>query len=150
MNVLRLRAFLAALAIGAFTLGATPVSPMGPVKQFVTAFNKGDAKGMAALCTPQTAILDDFPPHTWGSCSAWVDAFNAFSKQDGDTGPVVTLGTPLHVDITGNVAYVVVPTTYVYKHKGSTVTQNGSVWTLVLKRTSSAWLIASWAWADGK
>ena len=69
-----------------------------------------------------------------------------FSKKDGDTGGRVTLGTPFHVDITGDVAYVVVPATFSYSHKGTTVTQKNSVWTLVLKKTSTGWLISAWAW----
>jgi ketosteroid isomerase-like protein len=150
MNVVRLRTLASALVIAAFTLGATPAGPMVTVNAFVTAFNKDDVKGELAACAPQAGIIDDFPPHAWMSCAAWESAFEAFNKQDGDTGPKVTLGTPWHVAVTGDVAYVVVPTTYSYKHKGSAVTQNGSVWTLVLKKTSSGWLITAWAWADGK
>ncbi|HZY99236.1 MAG TPA: nuclear transport factor 2 family protein [Candidatus Baltobacteraceae bacterium] len=150
MNVLRLRAFASALALAVFTLGATPVSPMGTVQKFVDAFNKHDVTGELAACAPQAGIIDDFPPHAWMSCADWESAYEAFNKSDGDTGSHVTLGAPWHVDVTGDVAYVVVPTTYTYEHKGAPVTQNNSVWTLVLKKSSSGWRIAAWAWADGK
>ena len=150
MYVLRLRAFVCALAIAAFSLGATPASPLGPVQAFVDGFNKANAATMAAACASETGIIDDFPPHAWMSCGAWWKAFVAFSKQDGDSDAVVTLGTPAHVNVTGNLAYVVVPTTYVYKHQGKQVTMNGSTWTLVLKNSPAGWHITAWAWADGK
>ena len=150
MNVVRLRVVVSALAIVAFTLGAAPAGPMTTVNAFVTAFNKHDVKGELAACAPQAGIIDDFPPHAWMSCADWESAYEEFSKQDGDSGSKVTLGTPWHVNVTGDLAYVVVPTTYTFEHKGSTVTQNNSVWTLVLKKASSGWLITAWAWADGK
>lgn len=150
MYTLRLRAFVCALAVVAFTLGATPVSPMGTVKQFVDDFNKGDLGAASALCVAPGGIIDEFPPHQWASCTDWAKAFVTFGKQDGDTNAVVTLGAPSHVDITGKVAYVVVPTTYAYKHHGKPVTESGSTWTLILSMTPAGWRITSWAWAAGK
>ena len=149
MNVLRLRAFVSALAIAAFTLGATPVSPMGAVKQFVDDFNTGNVKAALALCAAPGGIIDEFPPHQWPSCSAWADSYGAFIKQDGDTDPIVTIGTPSHVDVTGNVAYVVVPATYAYKHHGKPVTESGATLTIVMSKTAAGWRINSWAWASG-
>jgi hypothetical protein len=150
MSFHRLRAFATAFTLAAFTIGATGAGPMAPVRQFVDGFNKGNAKVMQAACVTATGIIDDFPPHAWMSCSDWYSAYVAFSKQDGDTDGVVTLGAPTHVNVTGNVAYVVVPTTYVFKHHGKPVTQSGSTWTLVVKNTPVGWRITAWAWADGK
>lgn len=58
------------------------------------------------------------------------------------------LGKPLHVDITGNVAYVVNSATYASKHHGKAVTLSGAIWTVVLKKSAAGWRIAGWAWAD--
>jgi hypothetical protein len=150
MNLQRLRAIVSALAVMSCAVGATPAGPLAPVRQFVDGFNNGNAKMMSATCAGSTGIIDDFPPHAWMSCSSWYDAYVSFSKQDGDTDGSVTLGTPLHVNVTGNVAYVVVPTTYTFKHHGKPVTQNGSTWTLALKNAAAGWRITAWAWADGK
>ena len=138
------------LALATLTIGATPSGPMAAVHQFTAGFNKSDATMMMDACASETGIIDDFPPHEWMSCGDWWKAFVAFSKQDGDTGATVTLGTPTHVDVTGNVAYVVVPTTYTFKHRGKPVTETGSTWTLVVKNTPAGWRITAWAWADGK
>jgi hypothetical protein len=145
-----LRAFASACALAALTIGATQSDPMTPVRQFVDGFNKGDAKMMLTTCASATGIIDDFPPHAWMSCNDWYEAYVAFSKRDGDTSAKVTLGTPTHVDVTGDVAYLVVPTTYTFKHRGEPVTQRGSSWTLVVKNTPAGWRITAWAWADGK
>ena len=126
------------------------MSPMGTVKQFVDDFNKGNLTAAAALCAAPGGVIDEFPPHQWQSCSAWATAFEAFGKQDGDTDAVVTLGTPSHVDVTGNVAYVVVPTTYAFKHHGKPMTESGATLTAVLSKTTAGWRINSWAWAAGK
>lgn len=123
---------------------------MGAVEKFLDGFNSGNGPALVAACAAQTGIIDDFPPHAWMSCGNWWKAFVAFSKEDGDTDPIVKIGTPARVDITGDVAYVVVPATFSYKHKGSTVTQNGSTWTLVLKNGSTGWHITAWAWGAGK
>lgn len=123
---------------------------MGTVQKFVDGFNKSSAAAIAATCDSQAGIIDDFPPHAWMSCATWWNDFLAFSKQDGDTNWNVTLGPPAHVNITGNLAYVVVPTTYVYVHHGKKVTMVGSAWTLVLKNSPAGWHITAWAWADGK
>jgi hypothetical protein len=150
MNVQRLRVFAWTLGLGVFVMGAAPGGPMTPVRQFVDGFNSGNATMMEAACASATGIIDDFPPHAWMSCSEWYDAYVVFSKRDGDTGGAVTLGAPTHVDVTGNVAYVVVPTTYTFKHRGKPVTQIGSTWTLVVKKTPAGWRITAWAWSDGK
>jgi len=146
----RLRLFASSLALTAFTVGAAPAGPMTPVREFVDAFNAGHAKAILAQCAATTNIIDDFPPHTWTSCSDWYDAYVTFSKQDGDTDAIATLGAPMHVNVTGNLAYVVVPTSIVFKHRGKPVTQSGSTWTLIVKNTSSGWRITAWAWGDGK
>jgi len=150
MNLERLKAIAPALVLAIFCIGAAPPGPMAPVRQFVDGFNHGDAETIFAACSSATGIIDDFPPHAWMSCSDWYKAFVAFAKQDGDTDAFVALGTPTLVDVTGRVAYVVVPTTYTFKHHGKPVTQSGSTWTLVVKNTSAGWRITDWAWADGK
>lgn len=150
MRFHRTRVIASSLILAAFTIGATSAGPMTAVRQFTDGFNAASVKGMQAACASATAIIDDFPPHAWMSCSVWYDAFVAFSKQDGDTDARINLGTPIHVNVTGNVAYVVLPTTYTFNHRGKPTTQTGSTWTLVVKNTPAGWRITAWAWADGK
>lgn len=113
-------------------------------------FNKGDAKSGAAICTPQTFIIDDFAPHAWQSattCMDWWNALDADSKKQGITDPKVTLGAAWHVAVTGDRAYAVYPTHYSYKKNGKPVIEQG-VWTFALQKMSDGWHIAAWAWAQ--
>src|SRR5512146_2426852 len=88
---------------------------MVPVHQFVDGFNKGDVNSALATCAEQTSIIDEFPPHEWhgaGACGKWADDYDANAKKDGITDGMVILGKPRHVDVTGDLAYVVVPANY--------------------------------------
>jgi ketosteroid isomerase-like protein len=121
------------------------------VQHYDTAFNKGDAKTIVSLCTPDAVIIDDFAPHAWqgaNTCGAWLAALAAFDKKTGVTDGIVTLHKPWRVAVTGARAYVVVPVTYTYKQNGKPVVEAGSVWTLVLQSTRAGWRVAGWSWAQ--
>jgi hypothetical protein len=51
------------------------------------------------------------------------------------------------VDITSDLAYVVIPANYNFKQKGKPVSEVGSIITLTLKKSPTAWLITGWSWA---
>lgn len=140
--------FVAALVVPAIPAAATDsAAVMAPVNQFVDGFNKGDAKTALAACATPASIVDEFGQHQWQSCADWASAYAADDARQGITGGIVTLGKPWHVDVSGNVAYVVVPATYSYKQHGKPMEETGSVWTLVLKKGASGWRITAWAWA---
>ncbi len=122
---------------------------MKTVNQFVDGFNRADTKAMLATCAHQTSIIDDFPPHAWQACAAWLNDFNAWAKKNGVTDGKVTLGDPKHVDITGNRAYVVVPVTFTSKHNGEPTNEAGSMLTLVLQKSTAGWRITAWTWTMG-
>ena len=56
---------------------------------------------------------------------------------------------PLHNDVTGDSAYVVVPATMTFKVRGKQITQSGAVYTVALRKLPEGWRIAAWAWAKG-
>jgi hypothetical protein len=115
-------AVIVVVAVAGFAAASEQAEVMAPVHQFVDGFNKGDAKSALATCADQTLIIDEFPPHVWqgaGACATWASAYEADAKKNGITDGVVTLGKPKHVDVTGDVAYVVVPANYVYKKTAS-------------------------------
>jgi len=144
--------FLLAAALAASPAVASEKSDaMAAVKQFDNSFNSGDAKGVVAACSDQAIIIDDFPPHVWQgatTCQNWMNDLAAYDKKNGITDGVVKLSKPWHVDVTGDRAYVVVPTKYIYKLNGKRVVESGSVWTLALQKTGTGWRIAGWAWAQ--
>ena len=142
------------IAAAAQQESATPekTAAMAPVHQFVDGFNKGDTKSALAACADQTNIIDEFPPHEWhgaGACAQWANDFDADSKKNGVTDGRVTLGAPRHVDITGDRAYVVFPSSFSYKQNGKPMKETGSTFTFVLQKGAAGWRIIAWTWAKG-
>jgi len=123
---------------------------MATVNQFIDGFNKGDTKMAVAACASPAWIVDEFGRHEWvgpTACADWARDAVADDAKNGTTDGIVTLGKPWHLDVSANVAYVVVPATYSYKRHGNAEQERGSVWTLVLKKSPAGWRIAAWAWA---
>jgi Tfp pilus assembly protein FimT len=124
---------------------------MASVHQFIDGLNTGNKKSAVAACATPASVLDDFAPHEWQgptACADWLKAYDAYCNQNGITGGVVTLGTPWHVNITGDRAYVVVPANYTFKQNGKPAAENGSIFTVALKKLTGGWRITGWAWAD--
>ena len=122
---------------------------MATVHQFVDGFNKGDTKSALGACAEQTSIIDEFPPHEWhgaGACAKWADDYDANAKKDGITDGMVMLGKPRHVDVTGDLAYVVVPANYSFKQKGKPVSEIGSMLTIALQKGPAGWRMTAWTW----
>jgi ketosteroid isomerase-like protein len=126
--------------------------PMVTVRQYVDYFNKGDVKSLAATCAVPASILDGLPPHVWQgptACEDWYRDVMAAGEREGATGYIVTLGEPWRVDVTGDRAYVVVPSTMTFKVHGEQATQSGSIFTVALRKLAAGWRITAWAWAKG-
>jgi hypothetical protein len=122
---------------------------MAVVHKFVDGFNKGDMKSALTACAEPASIIDEFPPHEWhgvGACARWAADYDADSKKNGITDGVVTMGTPKHVDVTGDRAYVVVPVGYAFKQNGKPVNETGSVMTVALSKGAPGWRITAWTW----
>jgi ketosteroid isomerase-like protein len=123
---------------------------MAPVNQFVDGFNKGDIKMILASSADQMAIIDEFAPYEWhgpGALQKWLDDFDVDAKKNDITDGSVTLGTPRHVDVTGDRAYAVIPADYTFKQHGKVVKETGSIITLSLQKGAAGWKITGWAWA---
>jgi len=149
-----MRKLLAALA--ATALAASPLAAqnnnaaMATVTQFVAAFNVGDSVQAVATCAAETVIIDEFAPYEWhgkGACMAWMKAYAADAEQQGISDGIVTLGTPKHIDMSGDHAYIVVPADYTFKKKGTPVKETGSILTVALQKEKGGWKMTGWAWA---
>jgi ketosteroid isomerase-like protein len=128
-------------------MSADQTTAWAAFQRYDAAFNKGDAKTITGMCAPGAIIIDDFAPHTWQGCGAWLSALGALEKKEGITGDVITLHKPWHVDVTGARAYVVAPVTYTFKQHGKPVTEE-AVWTMVFQKAGPDWRVAGWAWAQ--
>src|SRR5689334_820185 len=133
---------------------AAPASdPVATIRQYIEAFNKADAKAMAACFAVPGSILDGMAPHVWSGPTATEDWYRdvlAECARHGASDYSVTLGTPLHATVTGESAYVVFPATMTFKIHGKQVTQSGAIFTTALCNSADGWRIAAWAWAKGQ
>lgn len=123
------------------------------VARYIDAFNKGDAEAMGASFAVPGTILDGMAPHLWNGPTAATDWYRDVLVEGehlGASGYHVTLGDPLHADVTGDAAYVVSPATMTFELKGQQVTQSGAFFTTALKKVAGDWRIAAWAWAKGR
>ena len=143
-----------ALTFAALLVGPAAASDktdiLAPVQQFVAGFNTGDVPKATAVCTDELSIIDDFPPHEWhgaGAVLRWFADFGVEAKKNVITEGRVTLGTPRHIDVNGDRAYVVIPSNFTYKMKGKPMKQTGSMFTFALQKTGVGWRIAAWSWA---
>jgi ketosteroid isomerase-like protein len=126
--------------------------PMGAVRQYVDAFNSGDAEAQAAACADPMQILDGMSPHVWqGSDAAqeWYRDALAEGEHLGVTDYRIELGEPRHVDVTGDYGYVVVPVTFSYNVRGEPVHQTGAFFTVALRKVENDWRLTAWAWSKG-
>ena len=126
--------------------------PMAAVRTYVDAFNQGDAAKMAAAFAVPGSILDGMAPHLWQGPTAtqdWYKDVLVEGKHLGAADYFITLGEPLHNNVTGDSAYVVVPATMTFKLRGKQVTQTGAVFTVALRKLPEGWRIAAWAWTKG-
>lgn len=126
--------------------------PLAAVQQYIADFNRGDGAAMAATFAVPGSILDGMPPHVWQGPTASQDWYRDVlieGEAHGASGYFVTLGEPLHNNITGNNAYVVVPASMTFKVQNQPVVQNGAIFTIALRKLDDGWHIASWAWAKG-
>src|SRR3954468_15413135 len=126
--------------------------PMSALRQHIEAFNQGDSKALAASCANPMQILDGMAPHVWQGPTAiedWYRDVLAEGEHVGASDYHITLAEPRHVNVTGDRAYVVVPTTMTFKVHGKQVTQTGSVFTVALRQLGAEWRLTAWAWAKG-
>ena len=128
-------------------------SPLAAVQTYIDAFNVGDVDAMAAVFADSASILDGMAPHLWHGANAtrdWYSDVLVEGEHLGASGYVVEIGDPLHNAITGDSAYVVVPTTMTFDLRGKAITQTGAFFTVALHRSAEEWRIAAWAWTKGK
>jgi hypothetical protein len=122
---------------------------MGPVRQFVDAFNLDDVDGMQAACLDTTSIIDDFPPHEWSgpfATTTWYRAMAGMATDAGMSGWSVTLGEPRHAIVSDGHAYVAVPVDVRWLEDAK-VAERACVMTMSLREGTDGWRISSLAWA---
>jgi ketosteroid isomerase-like protein len=119
------------------------------INDALAAFRSGDLVAFKAAWAPSVEIVDDVPPYLWSgerSLERWIDdtgtAIAKLNLADLD----IRAKTPLHVEITGDAAYVVLPVVVSYKRAGKSYIQEGTQ-VLVMKRTKDGWKMRTMSYA---
>ena len=124
-----------------------------PIRQFIDAFNKGDsATGFATYAQGEITIVDEFAPHRWSGPKAaqeWAADYDKHAKATGVTDGLVKYGTPTRIEVEGDLAYVILPTEYLYKEHGKPMQEKGQI-TAVMHKEAGAWMIRGWTWSGEK
>jgi hypothetical protein len=123
------------------------------IEQLVAAWNRNDDAGVTNRMTEAPAIIDEFSPYHWEGPTAladWNRDFETHTKEiGGASNPRVGLFRPTEVEVHGNTAYAIVPTTYQYSIHTRKVKENG-ILTAALLKTGSTWRVAAFAWTNQK
>jgi hypothetical protein len=146
-------ALLATALFAPFALAAAPGDVTVPIRQFIDGFNNGDVKSAyASLATGDITIVDEFAPHLWTGTQAAqqrVADYDTHAKATGVSDGLVQYGAPTRNEIQGELAYVIVPTVYLYKEHGQPMAEEGQL-TFVLHAEAGVWKIRSWIWSGVK
>jgi hypothetical protein len=148
-----LGAFIVA-GLSAAAGAATPAADvMVPVHTFIDSFNKGDTKTAAAQTSPDgMSIVDEIAPFSWSGPKAldtWAKTLEEADKAAGTTDGRVTDGKPVHVVVSADQAYVVVPAVYTFTQKGVAMKEAARM-AITLQKGKTGWLITGFAWAGTK
>jgi hypothetical protein len=106
----------------------------------------------AAYAAGNISIVDEFAPHQWigpHAAQDWAAAYDKHAQATGVTDGKVTYGAPTRVEIEGNLAYVVMPTVYLYKEHGKPLVEEGQI-TVILHVEAGGWKMRGWTWAGVK
>lgn len=120
------------------------------LQQFVDSGTSGDVKSALAACARDTVIIDEFPPYVWhgdGSCERWAKDFGAHAQKNAIAHGLVTLGTPLHIDVTDDQAYAVMRADYTFHMKEKEIKEVDALWTVSLRKNGNGWQITGFAWS---
>jgi ketosteroid isomerase-like protein len=141
-------ALLALFALLPVKAVAQDAAVSAPIVRFMQAFNKGDVAAARATHLADAAIVDEVAPFAWrgaGAFDAWVADLAKDAEAKGITDQSVEIGKPTRTLVTGDTAYVIVPSIYRFKQKGVAMSEAAQM-TFVLRSTAIGWKIAGWTW----
>ena len=147
------RMILAGILLLAFTPIAKAADVETTIDQFSAALHAGDSKAAKNFLGARTVILDDVAPYYWGGANAfenWQADLAKASTARGMSEEDAILGAPTRVEISGDLAYAILPATHTFKMKGRMMREVAQLTFTLTKDTGRDWKIISWAWTGPK
>jgi ketosteroid isomerase-like protein len=142
-----------AAALAATSASAQTASPEQAVAaslvQFTEAMNRGDVPAALAHFAANPTITEDLAPYRFSGPEAgatWVSAMGANGEAHGVTAIDMALSPATRVEVSGDLAYAVVPGLLTWTMKDGSKQRSAGTLTFALQRTSGAWLIHTATW----
>jgi ketosteroid isomerase-like protein len=146
-------ALLAAALLVPSTFATAQADVAAPIRQFIDGFNSGDTKvALAAIAQGDIHIIDEFAPFSWNGPNAaqdWITGYDKHAQATGVTDGIVKYEAPTRIELEGDLAYVILPTIYLYKEHGKPMAEEGQL-TCVLRAEAGGWKISAWTWSGVK
>jgi hypothetical protein len=116
------------------------------VRHLIADSNSGNDEAFKSDLTEPGLFIDEYAPFHWrGAKDGWLNAFNAYNKDNAVTAAKTTIQAFRHVNVGEGRAYVVLKSLYTYKQHGKPVKEpGGEVFTLT--KASGKWLVDGYAW----
>jgi ketosteroid isomerase-like protein len=143
----------AVLLVSARPASAAPALPapvFAPIAAWVKTANAGDRAGLIALFTTDGASVDNFEPYRFaapGGAAHWYDGFLADADANHETGGAIAIAPPRFFHVSGDRAWVVVPTRYTYRLSGKPELETGSL-IFTLARADAGWKLMTMSWSQ--
>jgi hypothetical protein len=116
------------------------------VRHLIADSNSGNDEAFKADLTEPGLFIDEYAPFHWrGAKDGWLNAFNAYNKDNAVTAAKTTIQTFRHVIVGEGRAYVVLKSLYTYKQHGKPVKEPGEE-VFTLTKASGKWLANGYAW----
>ena len=142
---------LVLVAATAFCAAAARADDKAEIRTMVERYVGDMSPATASLCTEDAVIIDGSAPYVWRgphACDDWRRDQLATGEKSGISEARLVLGQPLHLKVSGEVAYAVFPATLTYTKDHKTVSLPGNLWTVALRKVGVVWKIASWSFTD--
>lgn len=150
MRPLALSLYIGLMCASTALAGAPDASLLAPINRFISDAYSGKAAEAATAFsnTPDSEIIDAFPPYLWRGPRAfahWYADLEAVSRTEGLADATVVLAKPIRSESRGKRGYVVVPAVFRCKVRGRVFEEPGLM-TYVLGKRTDGWAIHSWTW----
>jgi ketosteroid isomerase-like protein len=142
---------LCAAALGVALLGGDAsasdvTSVKAAVRHLIADSNAGNDSAFLADFTEPAVLVDEYAPFNWlGAKDGWLNAFNAYNKQNAISDAKTTPLAFRHVNVGGDRAYVVLRSLYTYKDHGKLKREPGTE-VFTLQKSGGKWLADGYAW----
>jgi ketosteroid isomerase-like protein len=116
------------------------------IRHLIADSNSGDDEAFKADLTEPALFIDEYAPFHWRSAKeSWLNAFNAYNKDNAVTDARTTIQAFRHVNVGNSRAYVVLKSLYTYKQHGKPMKEPGAE-VFTLTKASGRWLVDGYAW----